>query len=87
MNTPEEVEAIRVVERTREEIKKKGWCIWTCKNLDNDKIIVAADNYQFSMDVKYPVYTLSEIEDLAEKTEKYIRFIHTAKKEGAVRTL
>jgi hypothetical protein len=80
MNTPEEAEATRTVEQTREALKSKGWCIWTCFNLDNEKIIVAADGYQMSMNSKYPVYTESELKELADASIESIKLIHHAKK-------
>jgi hypothetical protein len=80
MNTPEQSEATRTAERTREALKSKGWCVWTCFHLDGDKIIVAADEYQLPMDAKYPVYTESELKELFDKDISTIKLVHHAKK-------
>ena len=80
MNTPEEAEATRTAERTREALKSKGWCIWACFHLDGDKIIVAADGYQLPIYPKYPVYTESELKELGDASIESIKLIHQAKK-------
>ena len=81
MNTPEQAEAIRVVEKTMAILKEKGWCIWTCFYLDNDKIIVAADGFQLPMlKPEYPVYTVKELSELSDKDLSTIKLVHAAKK-------
>jgi hypothetical protein len=86
MNNIFESEAIRTAEQTREILKEKGWCIWSCRNLDRDKIIVAADGYQMPMmETDYPIYTLSELEELSKKDLSTIKLVHQAKKIGGAK--
>jgi hypothetical protein len=82
MNTLEQSEAIRTVERTMEALNNKGWCVWTCSNLDNERIFVVQS--QFSIlhlpHNNYPVYTVDELKELSEASIESIKLIHAAKK-------
>jgi hypothetical protein len=64
MSTPSEVEAIRTVERTQNALNNRGWCVWSCSNLDNDNIFVVKSefNLQHLPHDKYPVYTVKELQ-------------------------
>lgn len=81
MNSIDLTEATKTAEQTREILKDKGWCYWKCYNLDGDIIIVAADGFQLPMmNIKYPVYTMSEINELSNADINAIRIVHQAKK-------
>jgi hypothetical protein len=70
-----------IVYQTIEEISQKGFCLWTCRNLDNATICVI-DNPVLNLPSAYPVYTLHELEVLSGATAWAERLILEAKKAG-----
>lgn len=58
-----QAEKEKIIEQTMEAIEVKGYCLWTCTNLDNAVICVVRDPKRALK--SYPVYTLEELEKLA----------------------
>jgi hypothetical protein len=77
-------QASDIVYQTIEEISQNGYCLWTCRNLDNTTICII-DNPVSNLPSAYPVYTLHELEMLSGANAWVERLILEAKKAaGAV---
>ena len=77
---PQPAEA--VVERTRELLATRGWCLWKCAVLGGDIIAVVKEENVEGAPAEYPVYTEAELEELCQDGvgEAHLRLVHEAKK-------
>jgi hypothetical protein len=78
--TQEEAEGVAQV--TREKLSSQGYCLWTCRALRNETIVIVRDKTVGHYPDGYPVYTLEEIELLDDLDVKQMRLINHAKKLG-----
>lgn len=74
---PEEVVMI-----TNELLATCGWCLWRCKNLDNDIVVVSLDYTVKGFPSNYPVYTLAELDLIRTMNDGMLQYLHEAKKCG-----
>lgn len=75
-------EAEQTALKTREMLDSRGYCAWTCRALRNETVIIVRDKTTQNYPNGYPVYTLEELELLADLDVKQMRFINHAKKLG-----
>ena len=74
--------AQEVVRRTRELLNSQGWCLWKCSTLGGEVILVVVDELVGGVPGGYPVYTVSELEELCQDgvSGAALRLVHEAKK-------
>ena len=75
-------EAEQVAEDTLQHLADVGFCLWRCRALKNQIVIIARPDYEVENRSGYPVYTLEELEMLDGSDEQHLRFINHAKKFG-----
>ena len=80
--TLSEEEAEQVAKDTLQHLADVGFCLWRCRNLKNQLIIIARPDCEVENKAGYPVYTLEELEMLDGSDEQHLRFINHAKKLG-----
>jgi hypothetical protein len=66
--------------RTRELLETRGWCLWRCRGLDDEVIVVLRDELVGGFPAGYPVYLEQELECLLEVDDSALKLIHEAKK-------
>lgn len=76
------IQAQEVAAKTYELLEKKGWCLWRCRNLDDEVIVVVRDELVSGYPEGYAVYTDQELEYLSEASSSTLRLVHQAKKTG-----
>jgi hypothetical protein len=76
------IEACEVATRTRELLQTRGWCLWRCRNLGDEVIVVVKDESSRGYPDGYSVYTELELSYLAEANDSTLRLVHEAKKLG-----
>ena len=77
-----EEEAEQVAEDTLKHLAEVGFCLWRCRALKNQIIMIARPDCEVENLSGYPVYTLEELEMLDGSDEQHLRFINHAKKLG-----
>ena len=75
-------EAEQVAEDTLQHLADVGFCLWRCRALKNQIIMIARPDCEVENRAGYPVYTLEELEMLDGSDEQHLRFINHAKKFG-----
>jgi DNA repair ATPase RecN len=79
--------AQEVARCTREHLASRGWCLWRCRALGDEVIVVVRDENVKGMPQGYAVYTEEELEKLFSGgvSDSTLRLVHAAKKvAGAV---
>jgi hypothetical protein len=66
--------------RTRKLLATRGWCLWRCRALDDEVIVVLRDELVDSFPTGYPTYLEQELECLIEADDSTLKLIHEAKK-------
>ena len=66
--------------RTRELLETRGWCLWRCRVLDDEVIVVLRDELVGGFPTGYPTYLEQELESLLEVDDITLKLIHEAKK-------
>jgi hypothetical protein len=66
--------------RTRELLETRGWCLWRCRALDDEVIVVLRDELVGGFPAGYPTYLEQELECLIEADDSALKLIHEAKK-------
>jgi hypothetical protein len=66
--------------RTRELLETRGWCLWRCRALDDEVIVVLRDELVGGFPAGYPMYLEQELECLLEVDDSTLKLIHEAKK-------
>jgi hypothetical protein len=66
--------------RTRELLETRGWCLWRCRALDDEVIVVLRDELVGGFPAGYPTYLEQELESLLEVDDITLKLIHEAKK-------
>jgi hypothetical protein len=66
--------------RTRELLETRGWCLWRCRALDDEVIVVLRDELVDDFPASYPTYLEQELECLLEVDDSTLKLIHEAKK-------
>jgi len=74
------VQAQGVATETRELLETQGWCLWRCRALDDEVIVVASNEHASGCPDGYPVYTELEMSYLLEADDSTLRLVHQAKK-------
>ena len=69
-----------IADETRKRLRAKGWLVWTCTKLDNDRIVIVRDETVGGYPQGLPVYTEAELKQFDELTLGTIRRIHAIKK-------
>jgi len=82
VHTPLQQSAEEVGARTSELLDERGWCLWECRLLDGDVIVVVDETIARDIPPGYPVYMLSELYQLEKADDSTVRLIHEAKKLG-----
>lgn len=78
-------QAQEVAKCTFKLLDTQGWCLWKCRALNNDVIVVVRDELVTDYPHGYPVYLEQELECLLEANDSTLRLVHAAKKQaGAV---
>jgi len=78
-------QAQEVAKQTSELLNTPGWCLWKCRALNDEVIVVTRDELVSGIPGGYPVYTEQELEYLLEADDSTLRLVHEAKKQaGAV---
>jgi hypothetical protein len=75
-------EAEQVAADTLQHLADVGFCLWRCRALKNQIIMIARPDCEVENRSGYPVYTLKEIEMLDGSGEQHLRFINHLKKLG-----
>ena len=68
-----------VVSKTLELIKERGWAMWKCAALNNDRVIIVKDNRVRDYPSGYPVYTLDELDEIAGMAPGTLKLVHQVK--------
>jgi hypothetical protein len=79
--------AALVAHHTRELLSTRGWCLWKCKSLGGDIVVVVGAEGAEGMPDGYPVYAEAELAELFRRniSQATLRLVHEAKKQvGAV---
>lgn len=66
--------------RTRKLLETRGWCLWRCRALDDEVIVVLRDELVDGFPADYPTYLEQELECLIEADDSALKLIHEAKK-------
>jgi hypothetical protein len=66
--------------RTRELLETRGWCLWRCRALDDEVIVVLRDELVDGFPAGYPTYLEQELECLLEVGDSALKLIREAKK-------
>lgn len=66
--------------RTRKLLETRGWCLWRCRALDDEVIVVLRDELVDGFPAGYPVYLEQELECLIEADDSALKLIHETKK-------
>ena len=82
VHTPLEQSPEEVGARTSELLGERGWCLWQCRLLDGDIIVVVDETIARDVPSGYPVYLLTELYQLEKADDSTIKLIHEAKKLG-----
>lgn len=93
--TVPEIDYEEEARKTRELLKRRGWCLWRCHAFGGDLVAVVRDTLLGSQRERmkqqlkslkepYTIYTEAELEILCEDPTP--QFLHEAKKAGAVLT-
>ena len=77
--------AQEVAAQTRELLETRGWCLWQCRALDNEVIVVAKDEFISGFPDDYPVYTEQELASVTEFDSHMLKLVHEAKKLAGAR--
>ena len=75
-------EAEQVAEDTLQHLADDGFCLWRCRALKNQIIMIVLSDCEVENRAGYPAYTLEELEMLDGSDEQHFRFINQAKKFG-----
>lgn len=75
-------DARALIDKTYEDIDRRGWTMWRCTKLNNDVIVIVKDSKVLTYPLGYPVYTISEIEQSAGMSPGTVKLIHAAKVAG-----
>jgi hypothetical protein len=86
LSTPQS-RAEKVAARTRELLDTRGWCIWRCSALNNEKIMILRDESVTDAPIGYPIYLEKELEVIGDMNDWSIRIVHKAKKLAGARLL
>jgi len=74
--------AEEVAQDTFRQLSTQGWCLWRCKLLNGEVIVVVRDELVEGIPAGYPVYTSGELLELLDVDDSMVRLIHEAKKKG-----
>lgn len=77
------IKARRLAARTRELLDTKGWCVWECPRLNNDRLVIIRDEMVKGYPPGLSVYTEFDLERVGEMSEGTFRLFHEAKKQDA----
>jgi len=70
-----------VAQRTRELLDTRGWCIWQCHSLNEEKVVIIRHEDITGYPAGYAVYTELELFRFSElENASNLRLIHEAKK-------
>ena len=83
VHTPLEQSPEEVGARTSELLGERGWCLWQCRLLDGDVIVVVDETVVRDVPPGYPVYLLTELYQLEKADDSTTRLVHEAKKLGS----
>jgi hypothetical protein len=74
--------AQEVARRTCELLDNRGWCLWRCKNLNDDIVVVCRDEDSRGYPNGYPVYIEYELDIVGRDDLNHdsLRLVHEAKK-------
>lgn len=81
------VSAIRVAELTEYWLEKRGWIIWECSKLNNDRVVIARDETVKGYPPGLVVFTDFELKKIADVPDATFRLIYEAKKNAGARLL
>jgi hypothetical protein len=73
-------QAQEVAAQTYQLLASRGWCLWRCRALDNEVIVVLRDELITGFPAGYPTYLEQELECLLEADDSALKLIHEAKK-------
>jgi hypothetical protein len=79
--------AEKVAARTRELLDTRGWVIWKCSLLNDEKVLIVRDESVTDAPTGYPVYLEKELETIGDMTDWSVRMVHQAKKLAGARLL
>ena len=82
VHTPIRQSPEEVGRRTSELLGERGWCLWQCRLLEGDVIVVVDETIARDVRSGYPVYLITELYQLEKADDSTIRLIHEAKKLG-----
>ena len=66
--------------QTHELLETRGWCLWRCRALGDEVIVVLRDELVDGFPAGYPTYLEQELESLLEVDDSTLKLIHEAKK-------
>jgi hypothetical protein len=66
--------------RTHELLETRGWCLWRCRALGDEVIVILRDELVSGFPSGYPTYLEQELESLLEVDDCTLKLIHEAKK-------
>lgn len=78
-------QAQEVAAQTRKLLETRGWCLWRCRALDDEVMVVLRDELVTSFPSGYPTYLEQELDDLLGVNDSTLRLIHEAKKLAGAR--
>ncbi len=65
---------------TSELLATRGWCLWRCRALGDEVVVVLRDELVGGFPAGYPTYLEQELEYLLEVDDSTLKLIHEAKK-------
>lgn len=82
-----EVKARQVADVSQHWLETRGWVVWECSMLNNDRIVIVQDELVTGYPPGLPVYTDFEMKKVADMPLATIRLVHAAKKKAQARLL
>lgn len=76
----EELRQAQEAARTRELLATTGWCLWQCRALEGEVIVVLRDELVDGFPTGYPTYLEQELDYLLEASDGTLKLVHEAKK-------
>jgi len=76
----EELRQARETASVSELLATRGWCLWQCRALEGEVIVVLRDELVDGFPTGYPTYLEQELEYLLEASDSTLRLVHEAKK-------
>lgn len=71
-----------VADQTLELLSSQGYCLWKCRQLRGDVIMIVDQVIPLGAPAGYPVYTLAEVEKIDPLRISTLRLVYIAKVRG-----